>query len=143
MWLRNSSRRDTAVLADLYRFMSDRFLHTNKVSLDILDQESGVESGGFAEKNKPTNGYPSSVTVWVTGDNRTFPYNNVFEGFSTVLYSWEEEFLLVLAHELRHIDQFYGTVPEFFEKDAESYAINTLQAYRVFVQTQVQMKRAA
>ncbi len=52
------------------------------------------------------------------------------------LRSWQEEFILVMAHELRHIDQFMtgtlmGPLDEWdAEVDAERFGCAVLEAYR-------------
>lgn len=95
----------------------------------MVDQEEGKESGGFADKEHGQKGCPSRVTIWATKD-RHFPTTNSFEGFKSKLYDWKEEFILVLAHELRHIDQFWTKVPKEYEYDAEKFAVNILSKYR-------------
>lgn len=130
MRLSNASRRHSSALAPLCSFVYDHFKHANKVFLEVIDQEkSKRKSGGLADKYNGSSGMQSRVTVWLTGP-RKWPMVSRFEGFSTKLNSWEEEFVLVLAHELRHIDQFHTTVPADYERDAEGYAIKVLKAYR-------------
>jgi hypothetical protein len=59
-----------------------------------------------------------------------------------VLQDWREEFVLTLAHELRHIDQFWWTQPPAdvvrlrrgqpanIEHDAESFGVKVLNEWR-------------
>lgn len=53
--------------------------------------------------------------------------------------SWEEEFLLVVAHELKHVDQFWSDFDcadaHGMEVDAEGFAIQTLVRWRRFQRT--------
>jgi hypothetical protein len=77
---------------------------------------------------------PSRVTLYLSRGLQYPRYSKYVLG--PVLHqSWEEEVVFTLAHELRHIDQFWGLqeseiTKENFEQDAEQYAINVMGAYR-------------
>lgn len=74
-----------------------------------------------------------------------FDTQHVREVPTMTINNFEEELVLVLAHELRHVDQFFlGTITEHnryeAEIDAEKHAIATLLKYRRLL---VNQRRAA
>jgi hypothetical protein len=79
---------------------------------------------------------PSVAEVWVSEDvPERYPMTqqHVEELAPFQIESWAEELLVVTAHEIRHIVQFWtspGLDPYDMEVDAEAFAIETLNAWR-------------
>jgi hypothetical protein len=66
-----------------------------------------------AEKNNdnPAGTTPSRVDMWLAR-GALYPFDSEYPQAGVgvvVLQDWREEFVLTLAHELRHIDQFWWT----------------------------------
>lgn len=107
--------------------------------LELRDAPAGVMSYGEASMNAETGAslaVPSLVEVWVSqpwASNYPLPQQYVPELPQIWLQDWSEEVLLVIAHELRHIVQFWeGDNLDAYamEVDAEAFAIETLYAWR-------------
>ena len=106
--------------------------------LRLRDSAPGISSSGLAWRENPlrSSTAPSLVEVWL-GSKYSYPRydQHVPELRRIVLFSWEEEVLLVIAHEFRHIHQMHIPVKAVVddhtaEVDAERFAIETLQEWR-------------
>lgn len=94
--------------------------------------------GGLAYQLSPDESFdasaPSLVKIWI-GNGKTYPRRDSYVPEITVtFYNVEEEILYVLAHEMRHIDQFWSTI-RFVgghpaELDAERFAVKVLDLWR-------------
>lgn len=104
-------------------------------------QASHTYTDGYSWKRKgndPT--APSRVLIQLGGTD--FPKYTLYRkaAGSVTVHTWQEEFLLVLAHEMRHIDQFWSdSPPVHYEVDAERFAQEVLAAWR----SRHQIRRAA
>lgn len=140
MTLLNRSANLTAKdLEPLVEFASRGCRNRDLVKVMVLDAKLGKSFGyGRAHMVSPlttTTDKPSLVQVWVTPGGRARTSRAVPAMGPVTVANWEEEFLLVLAHELRHIDQFWE---ERFtedqvaasERDAEGHARGVLRRYR-------------
>lgn len=104
-------------------------------------------TGGYAYKQRPDVSElslvaPSLVKI-ILGRGRKYPRGTSHVDSLGIikLESWDEEVLFVLAHELRHIDQFWSmtfTDEDAAELDAERFAIKVLKTWRRSVVTQLQ-----
>lgn len=89
---------------------------------------------------------PSLVKVWLRDPAAFVPNRQQYvpELEPVQVNTWAEEALLVIAHELRHIVQFWDPDIDLdqheMEVDAEAFAIETLNAWR---SASVNLKRAA
>jgi hypothetical protein len=108
--------------------------------IQLRQQVLGKAIGGLAdmfgmEDEDPVS--PSTVTLWLSSPKAgVFPHRQQFvpEVPAVEVRSWDEEFLLVASHELKHILQFWSD-EEFpdqhlMEVDAEAFAIRTLLRWR-------------
>lgn len=117
--------------------------------LQVLDGPPDFISEGFSKKNEVlTDEYfvsPSLVRISLRGEREgVWPVEtqHVIEvegrkvpvGPKIVLRSWEEEFVLVLSHELRHVDCYWNNSNmydvEEAERDAEATAVRVLEEFR-------------
>ena len=81
--------------------------------------------------------YPTRVDLWLTPHNPArYPSVQQYlpETPKVTVRSWEEEVLLVIAHELKHVKQFWTDFDcsdqHGMEVDAEGFAIQTLMRWR-------------
>ena len=89
---------------------------------------------GITQLN-PENPQQVDVMIWMSfGASYPRSTMHVPETGKIVLNSWEEEFVLVLAHEARHILHFRHFIdvmtPEEMEIDAEFSALEVLEKFR-------------
>lgn len=141
MKIENSSQVPTATLRPLLAFALKRTPLSNMARLEILPGAWGKTTGGYAfmyHPEKPDPIAPSLVRLWVSAGGRCFiPHlqQHVPELAPFPVYTWEEELLLVIAHELAHIRDFW-TRPDklddahWLEVSAETFAIDTVKAWR-------------
>ncbi len=80
---------------------------------------------------------PSLIELWVR-KNQEYPVLSIGVCGEIRINNWEEEVVLVLGHELSHLDSNYGypvhyTIDqnEQAEYSAEVFAINMLEKYRI------------
>jgi hypothetical protein len=101
-------------------------------------EEGGTKTTGQAEDDEPQP-FPCLVTVWVTAPGvRLFPAREQYVPFlpPVLLRSHEEEVMLVLAHEMRHVHQFMSHAEYVnhqhiqLEEDAEEFAYQALFLWR-------------
>lgn len=135
MKVKNRSGIDTNEIKALTSFVEDCTTHSYMATLEVEPSEDGMSSSGVAYRFNPEHELPQSppglVKVSVSG--ATYPYLSVHRKASggVVLQDWREEFVLVLAHELRHVAQFWGGVnAKQKEVDAERFAIAVLNEWR-------------
>jgi len=122
--LRNTSSRPTKEIRDLTKWVAQWYLSANTVELEVGghtnwgDMAHGVASPERVEILLPaTDHYPVSTKLCRSTERVT-------------LHNWKEEYVFVLAHELRHVDQFYAGDVKNYEKDAENFATMVLREYR-------------
>ncbi len=135
-----SSSTKLKTIRKLVKFVEKRFRFSYFAYLHLCDKDPnwGNMIGGTADKLSGTefailNFTPSVVILWLhEKSNAPFGTTHRKSLGKVIINSWEEEFVLVLAHELRHIDQFWGaSFPKHYEVDAERFAIGVLNEYRV------------
>lgn len=131
MKILNHSGRKTSVLRPLARFVASHCKCSVMAHLLLIDTPQYVHMNGHAWKREGGDpGAPSRVSI-AFGSNE-YPKTTVQAGITTTVSCWEEEFVLVLAHELRHVDTFWSKEgpPHNYEEDAEEFAHGILAEYR-------------
>lgn len=138
MYVVNETQYDNSVLNPLIQFVLTHMPIGQFAWLHMV--EGGVNhplevTGGLAEAHVPFPGNPTAphrVTLWLRFDTAKYPYKTCHRKSvgEVEVASWQEEFILVLAHELRHIHQFVFGTPRQYEVDAERCAIAVLERYR-------------
>lgn len=143
MKIHNSSPLSRATLRAFVSFIVKRSPNSvlAKVSVEMGQQQR--TTGGIAFLEDPHRAYdpsaPSLVEI-LTSDPMSFiphdeKYVDILEGIR--VETWEEEVFLTLAHELRHIAQFWPEKSDptldayMMEVDAEAFAIQTLAEWRI------------
>lgn len=135
-----SAFHPTAKLLPVIDFVLEYTGYSSLATLRLTDMKNAAGfSGGYACKHRQdghdlTLVAPSIVDIQLSRACR-YPKTTVHvpELGEVQVRSFEEEFLLVLAHELRHVDQFWGrrfTDEAAAELDAERFAIKILKAWR-------------
>jgi hypothetical protein len=135
-----STRHETPKLLPLVEFAVRQAKYASLATLRLVDARKPEQIiGGYSWKFDPQVGdlalvAPSLVKMTLSAAER-YPRcsEHVPEVGPIEFQTWEEEFLLVLAHELRHVDQFWGeriTDAHKAEVDAERFALRSLQRYR-------------
>lgn len=140
MRLTNTSRLRTEEILPLLQFVESRCRFASFTNITVVDAPKRKKvSGGIAVLN-PREG--SAVTIHFSqaisypflSHHPTLPNPPV-----ALISSWQEAFLHIAAHELRHIDQFVtgwftggktGPTVDDAERDAECFAIWMLSEYR-------------
>lgn len=134
MVLKNETDFSQKRLEQLSDFVSARCKFPHLAYIRVLPGEAGHVGSGYAFQWNPDfdNVHtPSSVYIYLS--RNTYPAKTIHRKAvgEIVLRSWEEEYVFTLAHELRHIDQFWGfEAPSFPEVDAETFAKETLEVFR-------------
>jgi hypothetical protein len=130
----NESPLSEEQIHPLIDFATVRSKYDSLTALALRKQGSGWTTAGWAQifdfAAIAEAGVPSLITLYVgkTGYPLTTCYR---ASVGKVVFSdWKEEFLFVFAHELRHIDQFWGDCPRNYEVDAERHALSVLAEYR-------------
>lgn len=118
------------------------------VNLVVADRWDNEVTGGYSIKRPtkrdldklglkgiviPTKAAPSLIKLDVSFRGKYPRRSTHVEEVGEVTFnSWQEEFLFVLAHEVKHIDQFWTQPMEEHaaEVDAERFAVNVLASYR-------------
>lgn len=135
-----SAFHSTARIRPLVEFVARQTSFSDLALVRVSDTKvPHGKMGGQAWKHRPDVGAlslvaPSLVDVQV-GRAALYPYvtRHVDEVGDIKVASWEEEFVLVVAHELFHVDQFWTEAfssEHAAEVDAERRAKRTLQQYR-------------
>ncbi len=132
--INESSRSNLAVL-QLSQFVAAYVPEADQVILSLSDHtEVGKMTQGFTAQE--ASGRPILVTM---GISNNLPYPHTTQHVPTLpavrLTSWVEEFVLVLAHELRHAAQIahrtYAKAEVYeAEVDAERFAYSVLDAFQ-------------
>lgn len=135
MRLINESSRSTSHLQTLIEFVSAYVPEADQVILGLSDHcEVGKMTQGLTARESP--GRPILVTM---GLSHNLPYPHTTRHVPALpavrVTSWEEEFVLVLAHELRHAAQIAHRSylkSEWYdaEVDAERFAYSVLDAFQ-------------
>ncbi len=128
----------TSFLRPLVEFAAAHSQMSFMTSVSFEDSPEFSTIGAFCWKVDPDKLDPAALgrIQVIIGTNRTYeyPFSSTFRvSIGPVqLNSLEEEMILVLGHEFRHIDQFYSTVHKVrqYEVDAERHGIRVLEAYR-------------
>lgn len=134
-----STRHPTHKLQPLVRFVCGR-ARTGRAHLHVSDHpRARTTTTGQAFSFCPHRGIPMIALALGQGMTR-YPRvsRHVPEVPAVTLRSWQEEVVLVLAHESRHLWQFRTRAFEFrttagrhaAEVDAEQFAVGVLEAYR-------------
>ncbi len=142
MRILNETDVPTKALETLIDFIQAMLPSSSVARFEFLDQlpEKSGTSGQASRDNGegPPVAFPGLVEIWVAPQGRgSFPRLDQYvpDLMPILLRSWEEELVLVLAHELRHIEQFYtdlGTDMDSraMEVDAETFAYEALRLWR-------------
>lgn len=137
----HSDNIQTREIRALFNFVKQYTKYSYCAVLRVCDAPPAKMTGGFANHTEPDPDLydpvaPSSVELLVGDRSPRFPYKDqhVPELPPVTINTWEEEVLLVLAHELRHIDQFWSwdqiNDGHLIEVDAERFAIEVLEKWR-------------
>lgn len=120
-------------LRPLLDFLQNQFAINLPVKLMVLKQDRECMTEGWTGLMSNKNIY---IKLWVSAKMR-YPHttSHVPAVPAVQLNSWQEEFILVAAHELRHAYQmgsgvFQALGPAYAEVDAERYAERVLERYR-------------
>lgn len=115
----------------------------------LVVQEHGKSlTEGYSWKNSPGIEDPTApsrvrVTLSTVG---SFPKRSTYVASvgSIEVRNWQEDFLFVFAHEMRHVSQYWTTdeVPEDYEADAEHFALKVLNEYRAEKNKVVPLRKA-
>lgn len=139
----NQSSWSTRDLRPLIKFVEKYSPYAFLARLRLFDGPPDIGiTGGYAEKvdtsDDAVSGYFSAVTLWLRPDPE-FPVKERFVAGkgSVILHDFVEEFIFVLAHELRHVSVFYDEslqgklkTVDAEEADAEKWALKVLNDYR-------------
>ena len=141
MLIQNQSKVPTKRLKPLLSFVLKRIKHGALGSLSLKDaqyRQEGWRTYGRTWKVSPEE-YPGrcpSLIEIFFGTVAKYPFTDQYKPYtpSVKICSWEEEVLLVLAHEARHLDQYWAPgklapLPDR-ELDAELFAIQTVDQWR-------------
>lgn len=104
--------------------------------LDAPEENKGI--GGIAYQQCPDDSYdisaPSLIKIWITGNGKYPRQDSYVPEVVLTFHDFEEELLCVLAHEMRHIDQFWTSLRRVYgqeaEVDAEKFAARILELWR-------------
>jgi hypothetical protein len=140
MRIQNESGVPTKTLRPLLKFALECLPpEAQMAQFRILDGDPRKTMGGLADMDGGCGATPSMVTLWLTSpQNGMYPRadQHVPELDPVTLNSWTEEVLLIVAHELQHVVQFYDDESyedaHVMEVDAEAQAIQVLNAWRRF-----------
>lgn len=139
MRLRNTSGIDNDLARKIINFVRPSGLS----KFDVMLKNSSSHYGGMAYYKG--SGYHMSSDPFVTvriGPSKSFPYNDAKKASGYLpagwIYNRTEAFVLVLAHELRHLWQdkvkkgrrVWGARGQYSERDADAYAIGKLRQWR-------------
>jgi hypothetical protein len=138
----NESHRALSDVLPLVEFVAARTTYADMAYLHLhpgqyLDDGTPLVARGQALKDNdnPAGRTPSRVDLWLA-KGVCFPRDDEYPEAGVgivVLEDWREEFILALAHELRHIFQWWSTLPGTDpnpEHDAESWAVKVLNEWR-------------
>lgn len=140
----NSSKKKIKDLRGLAEFVSARCTQAFMTDLVFSTAKDGGRSDGHAWKDRKESVShkegiaPSLVEISVPDENASYPayVARVLDFLAVEVSSWQEEVVLVLAHEFRHIDQFWTTPfteREAAERDAETFALGVLGEFQAAI----------
>jgi hypothetical protein len=142
IWFETTKYSQARVL-ELCDFVARHVPASCKVELLIGKKDPNAVGGdvqfGFTGKAQTRFHKPGVVEifVWVenSGSRTSYPFeSNYVEGITHVVRNWEEEFVMVLSHELRHVAHFttmYGQLDSNAQEvDAEKCAQRVLALFR-------------
>lgn len=122
--LNNNSTKPKRDLDRLTKFVAGYCIYNENVVLQVSDHTS---------PNLMTYGEATLTRVVIDLNvGLCYPHSSKLKKKTerVVFQNWEEEYVFVLAHELRHVDQFYFRVKTQAEVDAEFFAHMVLREYR-------------
>lgn len=128
MILNNRSSRPDEEIRELCRFVVQFFKHHKDCTVTVYDEE-GYDAGqvghGVCYKQGLVEVYIPRWTFYpIAAQHRK-------RTGGTVYRCWQDVFVAILAHELRHFDQFSGEIKtRFKEVDAELFAQKVLAERR-------------
>lgn len=137
----NFSARPTKELTALVDWTYRKFRYALMAKL-ILEDADNKTTDGFSWKFDPFHkSLTPSLVLMKLGRHVKYPYQDkhYMRLGEIQVNDWKEEFVLVLAHELQHIEQYYALGLHFSdtpqgnyecEIDAELQAIHVLDLYR-------------
>ncbi|NDG28105.1 MAG: hypothetical protein EB120_13145 [Proteobacteria bacterium] len=111
-----------------YDFLTTvRLLEYDKVGISGLAIQNS-----FGESNDLSR--PSMIKIWL-GKDRQYPCQDSYvPEIKVTFHDFEEELIYVMAHEFRHIDQFWTSLRRVeghaAELDAERFALKVLNIWR-------------
>jgi hypothetical protein len=135
--------RNTSGIPDDIVRQAISFVRPSGISnFDVMAKKSKARYGGMAYSQG--SGLHMTANPFVTiriGPDSLFPYNETTKQAGYLPAGWIanrlEMFVLVLAHELRHLWQakhsrgrVWGSRGKFSERDADAYAIHMLRSWR-------------
>ena len=129
MVLTNKSSYPDAEIRALAQKVVPYFKHQKLASVLVLDEERwGGIGHGLCQWN--------TVTVWLPRYT-TYPFRDMYRkrAGDRVMQCWQDLFVCILAHELRHVDQNHmDKRPHHYEVDAEKYAFKVFERYRAEIE---------
>jgi hypothetical protein len=147
----NRSQVPAAELATILKFLGPEFPKAKDTAVVLETQDPGLTNIAFMTGDAhPSGGWALGlnqrhlVTVYVPTLERPYPTSqrNPAGGGDACpwadLRSWDDELVLVLAHELRHVEQFTEAAPvdvvedrdDAFEVDAEKRAVDACELWK-------------
>lgn len=135
MRIKNSSRVATAKIRKLLAFILPYCTHSDRARLEVKNARFGYMTRGLTTFVPPRDS-GNLVEIAVSRANVRYPYRSQYwPGFPGVdIRDWDEEVVFVLAHELKHVDDYWeqslGTSQRQMELRAEKFAIRILKAWR-------------
>lgn len=128
----------TARLQPLVDFVSKYCKEAGTATLSVKDSKNhDLICGGMAYQWRPTELRGSGGYIEMVLSRHSYPCKSehVPEVGAIELHSFEEEFVMVLAHESKHLDDFEGEYTKseddsFWEMRAELHAVKVLKAFR-------------
>lgn len=136
-----SAHHPTRQLLKVIDFVSEHCQYGDLATLQLLDLKSPKQfTGGYTYKHRPDvcelSLIAPSLIVLQLSHGAAYPATSIHveEVGPVTVQSFDEEFLLVLGHEGRHVDQMNGapvTDEHEAELDAETFAVQLLAKWRV------------
>lgn len=138
----NRGQRRTSEYQALMKFVRARAKYAAVVNVFLYDDpklQRMCEGHAFRQDPFFYKGAESSlVTIGIPlKTEERFPYKHAHvPGLEVTYADWQEEFVVVLAHELRHIEQFWTWKEEdisdtmYTEVDAELFGVTVLRQFR-------------
>jgi hypothetical protein len=140
MRINNVSSHPTKVFYPIVDFITQYDKYSALATLHIMDTDE-VFSHGVCHRIDPKMdeilfAAPSLIELRVRKDC-IYPVTSLHAMGPVTVWTWEEEVLLVLAHEMAHLNQYYGYPASYStdqneeaEEKAEEYAIVLMNLWR-------------